>query len=88
LDAGDVVAAVESRGLAWRLGKWPPGPSKRRGDALEVEVALVSGTGAGGGWGSSPELGGGGRSSRGKQGSWRWTMRTWLQKLKNPGTPL
>jgi hypothetical protein len=25
------VAAVESRGLAWRLGKWPPGPGKRRG---------------------------------------------------------
>jgi hypothetical protein len=31
LDAGDVVVAVESRGLAWRLGKWPPGPGKRRG---------------------------------------------------------
>jgi hypothetical protein len=30
LDAGDVVAAGESRGAAWRLGKWPPGPDKRR----------------------------------------------------------
>jgi hypothetical protein len=31
LDAGDVVAAVEGSGMAWRLGKWPPGPGKRRG---------------------------------------------------------
>jgi hypothetical protein len=31
LDAGDVVAAGESRGAAWRLGKWPLGPDKRRG---------------------------------------------------------
>jgi hypothetical protein len=38
------------------------------GDALEVEVALASGAGVGGGRGSSPELSGGGSSSRGKTG--------------------
>jgi hypothetical protein len=58
------------------------------GDALEVEVALVSGAGVGGGRGSSPELSGSGSSSRGKTGKLEVDDEDLLQILKNPGTPL
>jgi hypothetical protein len=92
LDAGDVVAAGESGEAAWQLGRWPPGPGKRRGRC------------AGGGGGTSKRRGGRWRpgqlagvkaaaaaalgQSRAEQSSWRWTTRTWSQILKSLGTLL
>jgi hypothetical protein len=43
-----------------------------------VEVALEGGEGAGGGRAVRRSKEASGRSSRGKQGSWRWTTRTRL----------
>jgi hypothetical protein len=48
-------------------GNGHQGRTSGGGDALEVEVALASGAGAGGSWGGSPELSGGGSSSRAEQ---------------------
>jgi hypothetical protein len=79
LDAGDVVAAAGSSGMAWELGKVATKAWQAAGVMCwRVEVALEGGEGVGGGRAVRRSKEAGGKSSRGKQGSWRWTTRTRL----------
>jgi hypothetical protein len=63
LDAGDVVAVMARSRAAWRLGKWPPGPGKRRGSR------------AGGGGGTGERRGGRWRLGRLAGVKRRWQQR-------------